>query len=288
MEDFDHIFYISEYNDLSLNGVRNRESAISHFLSFGEKEGRYKNEREKRERDFSFFLTSHINSEETNKYWIECYTCIRRFYKEKYIYIILDNCNLSYFSIPNNISLINCIFIESEYPGRGEILSYYYFSKIRRTNIAIILHDSSFIQKKMCKTYTRTIDYLWDFTLFHHDENQERILLSSLKNKENLLFIYENIKWKGCFGLQSIINLSFLDELERKYDLFSLLSHVKDRSMRCAMERVFSIICIGEDMSILERNAIYGDVGQIGWGRTFTDYTKQKDEGEILKVWTGR
>jgi hypothetical protein len=286
-EDFDHLFYISEYLDLSVNGVRNREKALQHFSSFGEREGRYRNRREKEEKSFSFFLTSHVNSEETNQYWIEAYNCIRKFYKEEYIFIIQDNCDMSFFSIP--YPLHNCVFIESEFPGRGEILAYYYFFKIRKTPIAIILHDSSFIQSKLSLTYTKTIDYLWDFTLFHHKEDEERMLLSSLKEQNKLFHIYDNVKWKGCFGLQSVVNLSFIDELVKTYDLFNLLNHVQGRSLRCAMERVFSIICISHDATILKKHAIYGDISSMGWGRTFSSYReKKRDPGEILKVWTGR
>ena len=40
-----------------------------------------------------FIILRHVNSELTNKYWVNCYNCIRRHYPENKILIIDDNSN---------------------------------------------------------------------------------------------------------------------------------------------------------------------------------------------------
>ena len=36
-------------------------------------------------------MLRHVNNTETNKYWIHCYNCIRKYYPENKILIIDDN-----------------------------------------------------------------------------------------------------------------------------------------------------------------------------------------------------
>ena len=38
-----------------------------------------------------FIILRNVNSELTNKYWIHCYNCIRKYYPENKIIIIDDN-----------------------------------------------------------------------------------------------------------------------------------------------------------------------------------------------------
>ena len=74
---------------------------------------------------YGFIITRHVNSEITNKYWNHCIKCIRTFYPYRKIVIIDDNSNQDFlisFHNYENIEIIN-----SEFPGRGELLPYYYF-----------------------------------------------------------------------------------------------------------------------------------------------------------------
>jgi len=151
---------------------------------------------------FGFIITRYVNSEKTNNYWIECYNCIRKFYKNKII-IIDDNSNPEYLN--SNIELENCQIIQSEYPQRGEILAYYYFYKYYFFENAIIIHDSVFIQNfiDFDKKYNNTnIKFIWDFAhTWDTPEDEITLLHNILQNKNystfyNLLIFYNNKdKW---------------------------------------------------------------------------------------------
>ena len=65
-------------------------------------------------KDFVFIMVRHINSEQTNNYWIECYNCIREFYPEIKIVIIDDNSDVKYIN-DFGMSFINVEFVQSEY-----------------------------------------------------------------------------------------------------------------------------------------------------------------------------
>ena len=54
---------------------------------------------------------------------------------------------------------------------------------------------------------------------------------------------YRKRQWHGCFGIMSVINWQFLDDLETKYNFFNvILSNVDTRYKRQCLERVFGIL----------------------------------------------
>ena len=99
--------------------------------------------------DYGFIITRHVNSIKTNKYWNYCIQCIRRFYpSEKYkIVVIDDNSKKEFLKEFNNYE--NVTYIQSEFPGRGELLPYYYFYQYHFFKKAVIIHDSVFFQKRI-------------------------------------------------------------------------------------------------------------------------------------------
>ena len=74
--------------------------------------------------NLSFFIVRHVTNIETGYYWQLCYKKIREFYPENQIYIIDDN---SPFKPNYSIDLYKCSIMQSEFPKRGELLTYYYF-----------------------------------------------------------------------------------------------------------------------------------------------------------------
>ena len=72
--------------------------------------------------NIGFIILRHVNNETTNKYWLHCYNCIREHYPENSILIIDDNSNYNFIT---NEQLYKTNIINSEYPGRGELLTYY-------------------------------------------------------------------------------------------------------------------------------------------------------------------
>ena len=200
---------------------------------------------------FGFILTRHINSVETNEFWKECIRCIRKLYQNNIIMIIDDNSSVEYVT-NDNVDLKNCFIIQSEYPKRGEILSYYYFYKYKLFDKAVIIHDSIFLQQDISQeiNYVSNVKFLWHFKNPYDDDLvKELFFINHLKNGNNTnLTILTNTylekeKWLGCFGIMSVITYDFLNILVDKYNIFSLLNFVKTREDRCSLERIFSILC---------------------------------------------
>jgi hypothetical protein len=112
---------------------------------------------------YGFIILRHVNSFSSNCYWKESYNCIRRLYPTTQIVIIDDNSDPSHIN-NDDIELNNCIIINSEYPGRGELLPYYYYHKYKWFDKAIIIHDSAFLQKYIdFDKIEDKIKFLWHF-----------------------------------------------------------------------------------------------------------------------------
>lgn len=239
---------------------------------------------------FGFIILRHVNSEITNKYWIESYNSIRNFYREKII-IIDDGSNNEY--LKNDIDLIDCYVINSEFKKRGEILPYYYLYKYKFFEQVVIIHDSVFIKKYINFKEYKKIKFIWHFTHHWDNEVEELKLLNVLENKELIEFHKDKEKWTGCYGVQSVIDLNFLEEIQNKYNIFKLIMHINNRDDRMNFERIFGLICMySTEMSI--KPSIYGIIHHyIHWGYQFTNYLEDSknnsiDHLDIVKVWSGR
>ena len=195
---------------------------------------------------YGFIITRHVNSEKTNKYWNRCVRCIRTFYPLRKIVIIDDNSNQNL--IKSDVEYTNIQIIQSEFLGRGELLPYYYFHKNRFFENAIIIHDSIFFHKRI--NFEKLIGIrvlpLWHFEADKENLSKTLLISNKLKNNNEIqkkLSLNDNIlglnhqKWYGCFGVQSLINYNFLKYIEKKYNIFNLLSVVKNRQDRCTLER---------------------------------------------------
>jgi hypothetical protein len=235
-----------------------------------------------------FIFTRHVNSPDTNKYWIEAYRCIRAHYPENTIIIIDDNSNYNYIT-DQALKLTNVYIIQSEFPQRGELLAYYYFSKFPQFTKAVILHDSTFIQQKI-ETTVDDIKFLWHFKHDWDNKIQEQDLIKELTNSHALINTYENQDvWHGCFGVQSIISQSFLANLITKYNIFALLKVVTTREKRMAVERIFALLCCIEKPDLVDDPSLYGRIHDYcPWSYSFEKYKQQPLLLPIIKVWTGR
>ena len=244
---------------------------------------------------YGFIIIRHVNSDATNRYWIESYNCIRKYYYNKII-IIDDNSNYDFIS--KDINLINCSVIQSEFPKRGEILAYYYMYKYNLFDKAVIIHDSVFVNKYIDFFKYDNIKFLWHFTHHWDTPEDELRLLRIIKNNLNLikLFSLKN-KWMGCFGLQSVVEYSFLQKLNDKYNIFDILSYIDSRPKRMNLERIFGLIATYENDILSTEPSIYGIIHHyIHWGYTYQSYIDDKNHSEnnklqkldLIKVWTGR
>ena len=251
---------------------------------------------------FGFIITRHVNSELTNNYWNNCIKLLRTFYPLKEIVIKDDNSDYKF--VKPEYEYKNVKIIQSEFPKRGELLPYYYLLKHKFFDYAVIIHDSVFFHKRIHFELLENINVL-PLWFFHSDTenvtNTKRII-KSLKNnsilerklEKNPTTMFQPIDtWYGCFGVQSYIKLSFLEEIQNKYGITNLIKSVKCRADRCCLERVFGCIFFSECKNILKIRSLFGNIMQYQtWGYTYNEYKCDIKKGKIpkaiIKVWTGR
>lgn len=251
--------------------------------------------------NYGFIITRHVTSNLTNNYWNHCVKLLSTFYPEKKIIIIDDNSNYEY--VKAEFDYKNVEIIQSEFNGRGELLPYYYFLKYKFFNNAVIIHDSVFFHNRINFDKLTGISVL-PFWFFNPDkeniENTKRIikylknsyLIESKLINDNILSMPFN-KWFGCFGVQSYINLHFLEKLEHKYGISRLILAINCRADRCCLERIFGCLFFTEYSNILKQKSLLGNIMKYHkWGYTYNEYTNDLKKGIIpkiiVKVWTGR
>jgi|APGre2960657423_1045063.scaffolds.fasta_scaffold41868_2 hypothetical protein len=263
--------------------------------------------------NFGFIISRHVNSEKTNKYWNECVRCIQRVHQGIKIVIIDDNSNYDFvkpFKEYENIEIV-----QSEYPGRGELLPYYYFWKNHYWENAVIMHDSVFIQNRIPYRKLRTnVLPLWHFNggakmenslnslrisrnLKNSSEirrniyrdNHDATSIMKIKNKNN------NNNWNGVFGVQSYINWDFLSRIQQKYEIFNMLNCVTNRPDRCCLERIMGVIFWLEDPTVRVIPSIFGDIMRSpdAYVLNFDGYCEHlRNNGRAktayVKIWSGR
>lgn len=240
-----------------------------------------------------FILTRHVNSPETNNYWIESYSQIRKFYPMHIIMIIDDNSNYTYIKQPETLHLTNCFIIQSQFPQRGELLAYYYFHKYNLFDKAVILHDSVFIQNYIDFDAVTDIKFLWHFYHDWDDNQTEKQLLNTLPDNIKLqpLEAYEEkSNWYAAFGVQSVITRDFLNLLINRYNIFTLLNHVDNRQKRMAVERIFGLLCSQIKPELVDEPSLFGTIhSYCKWGTTYTEYKNTQSLNLVIrKVWSAR
>lgn len=237
---------------------------------------------------YGFIILRHVRCERTNLYWKYCYECIRKFYKDNHIIIIDDNSNYDFIDLHFQSNLHNTTIIQSRYAKRGELLPYIYFIENRLFDVAMIIHDSVFINKYFDENLfnTETYKILWTFEHNWDDQYNEKRIIGYLENNSELLELYQNkTLWKGCFGCMSIINHDFLTRLNAKYNLYNIIDHIQSRHHRSCFERIIAVI--------LQKNAPLCDVlgnihAYVPWGNVVFENINEWNSLPVIKIWTGR
>ena len=255
---------------------------------------------------FGFILTRHVNSESTNRYWNHSVKLIRTLYPRAKIVIIDDNSNQEFVKADFNYK--NVEIVKSEFPGRGELLPYYYYIRNKYFENAIILHDSVFIHKRINFEFLRgeKVMPLW---IFEQDaENLDNTLSIArnlnysydigkalrVKDMKTLVLEVPRAKWYGCFGCQAYINHGFLVGLEKTYGISSLVDTVKTRPDRCCLERILGCLFSRENPRVGINKGLFGSIFKHyrGFEYSFDDYIADLKQGKVaayaVKVWTGR
>lgn len=237
--------------------------------------------------ELGFIITRCVKKPQHDLLWKECYDCIRKFYNNKII-IIDDNSNQSL--ITKNKQLIDTKIIQSEFPGAGELLPYYYFYKLHPFKRAIIMHDSMFFKSKVEFDKIEGDRYLWHFRTHSADNIKlETQYISYLNNSEGLLQFYRSKKWFGCFGAASFISYEFVKILNDKYNFFILCKHVKNRVARCGIERMIGLMMYFEKR-FKGQISIFGEIFSHPnpFRVNFQFYKTGKVNIPLVKVWNSR
>jgi hypothetical protein len=162
-------------------------------------------------------------------------------------------------------------------------LPYYYYLRNKLFDIAVIIHDSVFINKYIDFNVEK-YRLLWDFE-HHWDQIEDETRMIDIWNDLELTTFYKNKQlWKGCFGCMSVITHDYLSFINNKYDIGKLLDCISNRYNRCSFERV--IACLlqkhGDNKSLLGSIHTY-----CKWGISFNEKDTYKHL-PLTKIWTGR
>lgn len=257
--------------------------------------------------NFGFILTRHVNSEKTNRYWNQCVKLIRTTYPFRKIVVIDDNSNQDFVSSDHPYK--NVTIIQSEYPGRGELLPYIYYLRHKWFPNAVIIHDSLFVHRRITfETFKLPALPLWHHSYDKENLNNSLRIISVLKNNRelvrkmrgdnspiNILGMGElNKDFNLCFGGQAYIKLGFLEMLQQKYNITNLVNVIHNRSDRCCFERVIGLLFCHECPQLLKVNSLFGDIltRNKTFDYTFDEYVKDLKQKRVIypfvKVWTGR
>lgn len=258
-------------------------------------------------KSFGFIITRHVNSEKTNKYWNHSVKLIRGLYPDVNIVIIDDNSNQAFVNAEFNYK--NIEIVQSEFPGRGELLPYYYYIQNKYFENAVILHDSVFIHKRINFEALRgeKVMPLWFFEADAENMDNTLRIASNLRNnyyiynalqntKKNVLALEElnHEKWYGCFGCQSYINHNYLINLDTMYGISGLIGSVKTRPDRCCLERILGCLFSNSNPRVAINKGLFGNIlkQHKRFQYTFDMYMADLKQGRApsiaVKVWTGR
>lgn len=255
---------------------------------------------------FGFIVLRHVNNDQTALYWVECCARIRRFYPEVPIVIIDDNSNPAYIDSATEEAMYKCTIVRTIFHKRGELLPYYYYTLHNWFEVALIIHDSVFINSYIdfeshmkYKLPKYGCMFLWHFNFLYDNRYNETAIMENLQNAPDLLEIYnDSASWRGCFGVMSLIRRDFLMEMEQTYAFSGLLSHITSRPARMALERAFA--CMVFDLQNKKNNNINPhNISILGcihdyckWGYSYSAYMQNINNYAavlpIIKIWSGR
>jgi hypothetical protein len=276
---------LSEYTELDYSEsiLENNEDNEDNVDNCHEKNSEYNTDF-----DFGFIITRHVNSDKTNRYWNRNVKLLRTFYPRKLIVVIDDNSNPAFLRPFHDYK--NFIVVQSEYPGRGELLPYIYYARNKWFERAVIIHDAVFFHKRI--NFEKFNNFpaisMWHFNnTFNHYHLENSLRIADALNFNDVIKVNLHKKnWVGCFGVQSYIRHNFLTLIMNKYNINNLINVVTCRDDRCSLERIFAIIFY---LELKLTRSIMGDMTTLDiWNRSFDEYIRSKPRAPVVKVFTGR
>jgi len=215
-------------------------------------------------------------------------------YKTEPIIIIDDFSNPKY--VINYPNLFNVSIIQSEFKGAGELLSYYYFYKLKPAKKAIIIHDSIYIKKKFNENIINNIDdirFLWYFPRDDLCDKDQLILYYEMNYPFELYNLYKSSNWLGCFSVSSIITLKFLELLQKKYNFLNIIKYINNKEKRQILERLLAVMTyheIGHKYPNKEDLVLFGNINDYPYSFIYSyfHHIKEPLNLPIIKCWFDR
>ena len=234
--------------------------------------------------NLSFFIYRQVKEKRDNYCWFECINQIRSFYKSEPIFIIDDydrNDDICFQldgKLNINIHIIKVLEEDNHLKGRGELLCFYYYLKLKPSKKAIFLQDNLFILKKFDEDMIETSDVKFINGFIDNNEFNKSLvnnLILDLKEGDEIIKYKYKYNWVGCYGVCCLISLDYLKYLQERYNFLILLTEVKSKIMREVFERVFGLL-ITYDKNGFSNISIYGLKGNNSYD--LSKYMSEKEQ----------
>lgn len=247
--------------------------------------------------DIGFIISRCVKTKEHNFLYKECYNAIRKYHPNVKIVFIDDNTDKA---ILENYPMTNVEIIQSEYPGAGEYLPYYYLLQRKLFKKAVLMQDSMILQTEIPFDTVGSYKFLFYYTPADMDK-PPNYLIEKTKVPNELLSVYTDRKWVGCWGSSIIITYDFLKKIEDEVGILCWKDLINNRDMRISLETAIALVCIYlNNDKPPEMNSLCGHVYQLQVMREYqlkngnkfsiTDYMRDKDKikDKIIKIFNAR
>jgi len=247
--------------------------------------------------DIGFIISRCVKTKEHNFLYKECYNAIRKYHPNVKIVFIDDNTDKA---ILENYPMTNVEIIQSEYPGAGEYLPYYYLLQRKLFKKAVLMQDSMILQTEIPFDTVGSYKFLFYYTPAEMDKPPND-LIEKTKVPNELLSVYTDRKWVGCWGSSIIITYDFLKKIEDEVGILCWKDLINNRDMRISLETAIALVCIYlNNDKPPEMNSLCGHVYQLQVMREYqlknhnkfsiTDYMRDKDKikDKIIKIFNAR
>jgi hypothetical protein len=166
----------------------------------------------------------------------------------------------------------------------------YYAGKYKRV---CIIHDGIIFHQSIDLTQFRNAKSFWHFNFHCYDNKPLGLqILNQLTNGSTVGDLYYSNKWFGSMGCISVVEDSFLQKLQEKYNLLNLSSFMDTNIKAMEFERILGVLFHAEYPDIKYDPSFFGEVTQgLEWGLTFDKYLREIDtykKRPLVKIFGSR
>lgn len=230
-----------------------------------------------------FVILRHVDSTKADGYWKLCYDSVRRLYADEPVLIIDDDSDPALVT-PHPTT--NTTVVQSEYPGRGELLPFIYYLRHKISDRAVFLHDTVFLQAKVPFFDNMLYQHLWAAADHCPDGHAGEVrMLGALKDPP-LALHSKKTRWFACFGAMVIITHEMLCSVDKAYTLANLADVVLTKDDRRTFKRV--VACLLRTLYDTTPPPVYGNIQGYCPPRCRFEDRAALQHLPAVKVWGGR